>query len=50
MTKKELMEFLEPLEDDAEVFAGDIYGEGTFLITGAIYNKDRIELTGESLD
>ena len=47
MTVKELIEMLEKVEPDAEVTAGDIYGEGEFPVTGMVYNQESVELTGE---
>ena len=50
MTVKELIEMLRAANPNALVKAIDIYDEGTFLVTGMVYNMDSIELTGESLD
>ncbi len=49
MIKKELVEMLKAMDDNAKIFASDIYNEGHFEITGAVYNKDKIELTREDL-
>ena len=49
MTVLELYKLIKDLSPNAEVFATDLYGEGTFKITGLIYNNDEVELTGEEL-
>lgn len=50
MTVRELIEMLKTAKLDAEVTAGDIYGEGEFPITGMTYDANRVELTGERED
>ena len=48
MTVKELIQLLERTNPDVEVFASDVYMEGVFVLTGAIYNDDDVILTGET--
>ena len=52
MTVLELINMLQTsgTNVDAKVVATDLYNEGTFPITGMIYNSNEIELTGENND
>ena len=48
MTVQQLIIMLVKLPNlSAPVVASDIYNEGTFTISGMIYNEDGVELTGE---
>ncbi len=47
MTVLQLIDMLKACDTpNAEVTVIDVWGEGTFRITGAIYNLARVKLTG----
>ena len=49
MTVRELITLLFRTQNlDVKVTASDTYNEGTFPITGIIYNNDGVELTSEN--
>ncbi len=50
MIVRELLEMLSNVNLDAEVTASDVYGEGTFVITGMLYAGAHVDLTGENND
>lgn len=50
MTVKQLIDMLQRANPDADVVASDIYGEGTFGITGMVFGTDTVDLTGEDMD
>lgn len=50
MKVSELITLLEKANPDAVVHASDIYEEGIFEITGMIFDKGTVNLTGENND
>ena len=47
MTVRELITMLMKVNMDAVVTASDIYDDGTFSITGMVFNEAGVDLTGE---
>lgn len=49
MRVRELIAMLKEVDEEAEVVAVDVYGEGRFPITGMVYggDVDEVELSGE---